>query len=77
MVKLSKSDILPAFNDMIYFYYIFRYLSKMRHTRGKLSPNIKRVAKLVDGYLLLYKNMKYKLSVKILSFNIRNEEHIY
>jgi len=62
---------------MIYFYYIFRYLSKVPHTRGKLSPNIKPVAKLVDGYLLLYKNTKYKSSVKIFSFNIKNEKHIY
>lgn len=76
MVKHSKFE-LPAFNDMTYFYYIFRYLSKVPHTRGKLSPNIKRVAKLVDGHLLLYKNMKYKSWVKIVSFNINNEEHMY
>jgi hypothetical protein len=62
---------------MIYFYYIFQYLNKVLHTRGKLSPNIKRVAKLVDGYLLLYKNIKYKHSVKVLSFNIKNEKYVY
>jgi len=47
------------------------------HTRGKLSLNIKHVAKFVKGYLLLYKNMKYKSSVKIISFNVKNEEHVY
>jgi len=58
---------------MLYFYYIFRYLTKVPYTRGKLSPNVKSVVKLVDGYLLLYKNMKCKCSVKIFSFDIQNE----